>query len=674
MPFLNIPIKAIQVNIGNIIGTEVMPWDNPSNYPIPPGFPVPPAEPREYRWTATLSVQTQTQSSIYSRAPGYYDGMDIEPGLWVANLNSGATWQIISVSSKTQSSVDVILQDINRYNTFADPGVSGNGSPPAGVYVVFALGEDGQPMIDPSPSILTSSQFYVNLQSRFQYINLQYDYPLFQKDNNFQINDVVAVNPADHTFVKADGSYKTLIGRVTSISDTIDGWFTINPVQKIVDYLDYLPGNIGDTVYSSTDDPGKLTTDNRGTPLYIKLRNNGQTRTASIANAQTSPGNAFQINGQTVEVTGAGQMGDIVADINNYSTSTGVVASVGLVDNVSTTNPSLLGPFGALLEATTSPAVATINGTAVTFNIRSKTGFTNYSYPEQMAQAINNANVPNIIATYDGTTSLSLINITGGSITIVNVSPDSNGTNFAGSGSGSGLVLFKAASSFNCIRLLADDARAINLLNVVGLPLQDLGLVSVDNAPKAAGLYIQAGIRQAKNTVVADLAALNDLNPLIGDTAYVIDSDDGNGNYVNQWSTWVYDGAIWILTGRQTSSVTAAQTIDTVITPVSADITLIGTVRTDTRVTTISVEVTQAFNGTPTLTLGYEIYNPSTSVINTTGLMPADLMDLSTPGIYVATSDILFGTDTITGDVLIHAYLTAGGATTGAARILVSYV
>ncbi len=49
-------------------------------------------------------------------------------------------------------------------------------------------------------------------------------------------------------------------------------------------------------------------------------------------------------------------------------------------------------------------------------------------------------------------------------------------------------------------------------------------------------------------------------------------------------------------------------------------------------------------------------------------------IDLTIAGTYSAISDILFGTDTLPGDVEITANFNNAGTTTGLAQIIISYV
>lgn len=677
MPFLNIPLKTISVEITDIQGVETMPWYDPVAFPVLPGQPYPEPIAKDFRWRITLDVSLQQQSSYLTRSPGIYNGQDITVGQWIANNSTGQSWQIISIESKSSTQVIAIVQDIYRYNTFRDPIKLGNGSPTFGLYIVFSLSDAGLPQIDPIPESGVSSTFTQNLQSRFEYINVQYDYPLYQNDNNFAINDVVTADASINSFVLASATSKLVIGRITSISDTIPGWFTINPVQKIVDNLNYLPGDVGDIIYSSTTEPGGITIVPGGSQLYIKLKNNTSSISYNTLPGPTSAGNIFQLNGIDITVGGTGTIADIVTAVNPELATTGVEAAEVLAPTVAQTNQSLISStYGeVVMFAATSPATATINGVSVTFNLLSTTpGYEDYTQATQMATVINSANIPNITAAAPNPQLLVITDVTGAAITIVNTQADINGVSFAGSNSGSGIQLNTAASTEYKLKFTAVDARPIDFLDVVGATVADFGLISVENGAKACGLYIEEGLRQVISTVVADLTQLNALNPLIGDQAYVIDSNDGQGNNVGEWSMWLYDGVIWVETGNQDSATTDAKSLEYTVTTGSPALINIGAISTGRRITLITVEVTEPFNTPATLDIGYQVNNPSPPPPVIDGLMPAGIIDLTVTGTYTTQTDILFGTDTVQGDVEITASFGLAGATVGSAQIIVSYV
>ncbi len=676
MAFLNIPLKSIQASVDSVVGTETMAWYNPTSFPVlPSGQPPPPVQ-VYFRWRITMVIERQTQSAYNTRRPGLYTGQDVSVGQWIANLVTGQSWQIITVESKTETAVTAIVQDVYRYNTFRDPSSSGNGSPNTGTYVVFEIGDTGVPEIDPIPSSGISSTFTINLHSRFQYINLQYDYPLFQANNNFAFNDVIAASSTTHSFVLSDEGNRIVIGRVTSISDTIPGWFTINPVQKIVDFLDYLPGDVGDIIYASATAPGEITLDSNGTELYVKLRNNTSSISLSRLAGPTSLGNVFQLNEIDITVGAPGNSVALINAVNSKQALTGVSAVNVLTPTFVQTNNALISSmYGEpALFAFSSPATAIINGVVVTFNIVSNDpGYEGYARASQMAAVINDALIPNIVASTPNQLILEIRNTIGGSINITNGTLDINGVPFAGNSSGSGLALFTPSSVNSRVQFTAVDARSINFLDVVGNTTLDFGLVSVENGTKACGLYIEKGLRTASTTVVLNLPALNSLQPLIGDQAYVIDSDDGQGNHVGEWSMWLFDGVEWVQISSQASASTDAKSLEYILTTTSPGNILIGEISTGRRVTLITVEVTTPFNTPSILNIGYQVNNPSLPPPQLSGLMPSALIDLTVAGTYSTTTDILFGADTPQGDITVTANFLLAGATTGLAQILVSY-
>lgn len=677
MPFLSVPLRSIQLSTTSVVPIETMPWYNPLEFPVPPGYPDPPAYQKAFRWLVTCDVAPQTQSSYITRQPGSYNGQDISVGQWIANTATGSAWQIISITSKTTQIIEFIVQDIYRYNTFKDVTQLGDGSPPQGYYVAFNVSDAGIPEIDPVPEVGVSANFFTNLLSRFEYINLQYDFPIYQPGNNFQINDVIGTDSTLHEFVLASNSSIVPVGRITSISDTIPGWFTLNPVQKMVDFLDYLPGNIGDIIYTDITNPGQLTLTPGGSQIYLKIRNNTESVSYTEVDTSSAPGNVVQINGVDTTIGVPGDLDALVTATQLISLQTGVSAVKELIPSTDTTNSSYISPiYGEpLLDISGPIPTAIINGTTVSFNIPSTDiGYVGYTRAYQMMEAINNANIANIVASVIGTAFLVVENTAGGGIVIVNGVADTNGVFFAGNTSGSGLELIVAASTEYRVKFTAVDSRAINFLDVVGSPTEDYGLISVENGIKACGMYIAEGIRASSSTVVSDLSQLNALSPMVGDQAYVINSDDGQGNNVGQWSMWLYDGVIWVETNNQNSAMTAAKSIEYLLTTASPSLINIGTISTGRRVVLISVEVTVPFDTAASLTIGYTVNNPLLPPPVPAGLMEAALIDLTVIGTYITSTDILFGTDTQQGDVSITSDFNNNSSTQGSAKIIVSYV
>lgn len=374
---------------------------------------------RYYQWTLTLSVPvTQKTSGVYTRQKLLYSGIDVYVGQWIANISTGQAWQIISISSKSASSVTCVVEDIYRYNTYRDVNQSGNGRPGTGSYVVFTVSSDGTPIIDPTPSA-ASSTFGPSLTSRFRYISTQNDFVLQQSDLStvnpsvsltnggtgynsggsatffsvpltggtgqgalativvtsgvvtavtitfvgngnyvagdvlsasnvnlggtgsgfsttiifvFAYGDVIAVDQATGNFVLADATYQDIIGTVTGVDDAGVN-FSVNLLEKVNYLLDYLPGNVGDYIYSDTTVPGGLTTSIGGTKVYLKLRNNTQSNTVSSTfvaptDIVSANGYVFNINGYPTTVGGTGTLTDVNTAINAISSITGISSTV----------------------------------------------------------------------------------------------------------------------------------------------------------------------------------------------------------------------------------------------------------------------------------------------------------------------------------------------------------
>lgn len=661
MAFLNIPIKSIQLNLVLITPKEMMPWYNPNLFPVAPGNPSPDPELRAYRWEIVCDVSPQTSSSYVTRKPGAYDGQDIAVGQWIANTSSGAAWQIISIVAKTALQVTMIVQDVYRYNTFRDVTQQGDGSPPLGYYVAFNVSDSGVPQIDPIPEVGVSSNFFTNLLSRFEYINLQYDYPLYQEGNTFQINDVIGTNSTTHQFELASDGSRIPVGRVTSVSDLIPGWFTINPVQKITDFMDSLPGDVGDIIYTDVNSPGSLTLNPGGSQMYLKIRNNTQSITVSAPDAVTSPGNVFKLNGVEVTLVGAGDLDDLVSSASSVSSSTGVTVTKVLADNVATSNSgSLSSTYGEILLAVSAPfPSASINGITVTVSTSSTdAGYSGYARAADIAKAINNANVPNIVASSSGVGNLTITNTSGGAITITNIQADVNGVNFAGSSSGTGIPLSTPASTQHVAKFVAVDSRPIEFLDVVGSPSEELGLVSVENGVKACGMYIANGLRSTTCTVVADIAARDTLNPLVGDQAYVLSSSDG------EWALYVWGGSSWTKIADYDSSNTDAKSLSATVNFSSTSPISLGNISDGARVVDVTVIVTTPFNDAGvTISVGYP--TAQEAVMVAANVDPTQMATYENSTSYVNTSG---------NEQELFIYFNPGSATAGQAKVIVSYL
>lgn len=685
MTFLNKPIKSLEVNVKSVLGVDAMPWYNPQSFPILPSLPFPTPVMRDFKWRITLDVNKQVHSSYLTTRPGLFDGFDITVGLWIANTSSGQAWQITEVEEKTPFSAILIIEDVFRYNTFLDTTGTGTGAPNTGIFVIFELAGDGFPKIDPAPFTGISSSFTQNLTSRFRYVNPQNNFALFQANNSFTVGDLISVDANTRKFVVTSTPNVSTIGRVTSISDTIPGWFTVDPMQEVVDYLDYLPGDIGDFIYRSTTNPGQLTLVGTGTPMYVKLRNQTPTISYSKKSGPTQRGNIFKLNGIDIVVNGFGLPNDIITAVNLKSNSTKVISQAYRHTTARTTISDLSAQYGEIIMYTAeSPPSAKINNVNVVFTTTSNTpGYVNYSEIEQIVSDINQAGIPNIEASMLTQHIIELKNTSGGSISITDQVPDKNGILFAGPGSATGLPLYTAQSTDVKVKFIASDSRAIEFVDVIGRTIDDFGLISTENGVKAAGLSVYdrfdnggGGTEPQPSTgiiMVANLSELYSIMPATGTVAYVADSADESGNHAGEWSTWIYTGDEWTITSTQDAAITNSGTISATITPSSWPIVPVGKISSTQRISLMTVTVTEEFDPTASALIRYTITQPD-GTVESNELMSSNLMDLSSIGKYTATTDILFGQDTISGEVVIEVVFDRGASQQGSARITISYI
>lgn len=656
---IDIPNKVIGATVLTQTGIRLWPFQDGSDDPWWAGG----IAPRDYQWVLELDIKPQTHSTYNTREPYVFDGYDISIGDWIANNNTGLALKIISIESKTKKTATIIAEDTLRYNTLRDANSAGNGSIGVGQALIFQINEEGMPLLDPITTTGISKEFFINVSSRFQGFNRQFDFMLTQENNTFEIGDVVAANTNNNTFVKSSSVYNTVIGTVSVLGPGPDDFY-INPVQKVVENFDSLIGDISDTIYTDTNVDGKLTLDptsNKG--VYIKLRNSTQTTSQSIIpNATTSPGSTLELNSIPITINGSGTIGDAVFSIEAEYLNTNVHAEeYTLPTETKTSLPLYYGEPGL---DTTVPATIIINTVPVTFDIDTvglaQTGL-NIAVEEDMAEALNRdiaiAGNTDLVADIPANNILRIRSMGSNGIYITNTSNDINGVPFSGTQSGSGVVTDTDPETDKVLLLTADDARAINLRDVYGTPLSDYGLFSTENGEKAAALYIEKGLRATTNYVVADIPSRDALTPITGDQAFVIDG----GNSDSEWVLYIWDGGQWLIISTQDSAKTDANSLELTVNFDSVGTILqIGKVSGNSRITLSTVTVISAFNGTPTLTIG----DPG----DNSRLMDNNGHDLSVEETYTIHSEHLYE-----NEATINAYFSSGGATTGQARLVLSY-
>ena len=651
--YINIPARVIPCTADNITGTEFWPYNDGDDPYWQYG-----SSPKFYRWQLNLTITPQVHSSTTTRVPLQYNAQDIQLGDYIADTINGVAVKIISITAKTDTTLVCVVEDLFRYNTFRDATGVGNGIFALGsTCVAFGLNEEAQPVVDPAIVANLSGNFYNNLSSRFQNLEQNYNFILTKPNHGFSVNDLIAVDPVGKTFVLSNPANPYFIGTVTDIDLGTDA-FTINPFGKIVDNFDSLIGDVGSVIYADENTPGGYSLTGSH-PIMLKLiEETPSVALGTVVSPTTQPGNTFALNGATIMVAGSGGLQDFIAAVNQFVSQTGVTAS-------QFTSPTVAQPTSQPIGFLQVPGSASINGATVKFTTTtsgaSSLGAPGYADMNDIAADINAANVPNLTATvFSGNygSEISLTQSQSQSILINNITNDASGNPFAGPNSSTGLPLATSASTDEMVQLVAVDARAIDLYDTSGTPSADFGLVSTENGQKAAAVYIDQGVRTASTYVVANIAALNALTALPGDQCFVQNMGDGN------WAIFIkgIDGT-WVMLANKPSSETDAQSDEVVINASSNATAVIHTITNGRRVTFVTVTVTEAFNGTPSITVGDAGQNDR--------LMNQDMNDLTIVGDYSTTPTYTYESGQ---DTDICYYLYANGCTQGNAIVAITYV
>ena len=661
---LNVPNKVLGVNVSSIAGKTQWAHANGSSDRWYSGG----SSPKFYQWTITFSVTAQTHGSHLTRKDREFNGLDVTVGDWIAGATTGQCLKIISVSAKSSSSVTCVVEDVARYNTFKSN--TGGGIFNTGSCVVFTLNESGHPMLDPLPSGIVSSDFYANVNSRFQYLNPQLNYLLEKTAHGFSVGDVIAVSDTGD-FVKANAALVSKSFGVVVEAGPGPNSFMVSPNNRIIDFVPAIPGNAGDFVYADTD--GDLTTSDTGKIMFLKIADAVPTSTIGSAINPTVPdGTVVVFNGQSLTFNGAGfssTLAETVTQINGLS-NTNIVANTSpaptTVDSSATgTAYGLVGGytnFSAIFNAgsgnttvnfTTNAAGQSAYGIAV-------------AIPEDMATDINAASIPNLTASFTSSV-LTLTEANGNAINIYNGTNDNNGNPFVGSSNVSGLPASVSASTGSKLKLDRVDGGPIDIFDSTGNFENNTGVFSVHNGMFPLAMNVEQGIRSASVTVVTDISARNALSPTTGDQAYVID------NGVGEWALYLYDGTSWTKVSDEDSANTDAQTLTYNVTaPVggfgNSTNNDMGNVSPGGKIQSVSVEIHTAFTGGSQDTT-IEVGTQS----DTDFLHGQDDNDPSSTGGYITNPEYVWPSSN-TAELEVNARVNHYGATAGNATVKVTYI
>ncbi len=230
-----------------------------------------------FRWTVDLNVSPQAHGSDATATPFQYDGFDIKVGDWIHDT-IGNTFKVYRVDLAGTYNATVILEDVDQYNTYRDPYISGYGGPQIGSCGIFSLSADGSPILEGLPSNTFADNITSNIVGRFNNRNIKTDFVQVEQTNHgFEVGDFICVdadNEGRFELVPVT-SANLAIGVVSQVFGPTMGHFNYRPLGKLMDDIQpALVGNYGDVFYLDPQNPGKLTNvrpTRNAKPVYIRL-------------------------------------------------------------------------------------------------------------------------------------------------------------------------------------------------------------------------------------------------------------------------------------------------------------------------------------------------------------------------------------------------------------------
>lgn len=597
---LNVPNKVLGTSISSVSGYAYWDHANGSEDPWYSGS----GTKKYYQWTVTFSVTAQSHGSHLTRDDFTYNGLDVVVGDWLAGATSGSCWKVVSVTSKTTSSVTCVVEDWLRYNTFK--ASTGNGAPTTGAGVIFSLNEKGIPMLDPLPTTVAAS-FYPTVASRFEYLNPQQNYVLEATAHGLSKGDIVAVSSAG--FTKANtATMGKMIGVVTEAGPG-PNQFMIMPNNQIIDFEPSIPGSQGDYVYVSST--GAFTTTDTGKIAFLKIQNAIPTVLTGNVDGPTVPdSHTIKLNGESIQLTNSGSnvtASLMVSQINAKTSNTSVVASTTPTPTVIVSDGpnTIYGLVGGYVNF--SAAFDTGSGNTTVSFTTSGSQYAGVSTPEDMATDITAAGIANLTVSATPTV-LTLTEANGNAITIVNVTNDTNNNPFVGASNISGLNASTSATGTTRLKLTRTDGGPVDIFESTEYFRNNVGIASGHTGMYPLAMNIEQGIRTGGTTLVADISARDSLTAQAGDQAYVTNA--GNG----EWGLYLYDGSNWVEISNQDSATVDAKTLTTTFTMPAGGFgnsttNNLGNISQGRKIQSVSVDVHTAFSGysgsvTPNIEVG----------------------------------------------------------------------
>lgn len=450
--------------------------------------------------TYEITINNISPQVVYDeslRKSNQYTGLDIKTGDYVVETTGEKVLKITKIISKSDSQITLEATDIDAIS-YRQYGVNSFGQNIT--VIIFELSENGNAVFAGSNVSFFKDGAIDKIQSRFS---------IDEHDERFRFNQTLPANVNDGDIVTIDDNGNIVlqgtIGAATipvgSVVSTARNKKTIyvKPFNKIIEnYSDpsALTGSPGDTYYTDTKNPGKITTQKEpgAKSVYLHLKDAIPTEIESTSStALPQSDHVVKINNITVFDGGIGhQVSSVTAFmsmINAQSSATKVTASADIADIfIETQDAYLHGSINEMVSLVSGdggnnyvyPTATFGDGTntvQITFNPFDYNlspvafnGITQYLVitATEIADILNaefTQNGINLEASAYSVTGknypfLRIDGQNGADILITNVSPDAFGTSFAGSvgsGTATGLELTTNIGSNAFLKLTRAD-------------------------------------------------------------------------------------------------------------------------------------------------------------------------------------------------------------------------
>jgi len=326
-----------------------------------------------------ISYQTIGTAETRSGNAKQYNALDIKTGDWITTSDGQIVLQIISITSKTENTINLVAKDIDMisYKTYANTFISANQK-----IAFFEVSDNRVPMLTTLgiQSFFTGAAAIDKIQGRFaaEEETERYRFEFANPQTEFEKGDIITINENTGDFVKfgsVDAS-PIPVGVVLEkiMNNTV---IYIKPFNTIIDNHtspELLTGNAGEVYYADPLNPGALSTTKTpgASPLFLQVRDAIPTSIqATVSNYLPTASDVVKINTVTVFDGGIhivpASVDAFINLINNSISSHKVTASKISEYATATSNASITSN-GVSIIAISEDSGATYNPLTVTFS------------------------------------------------------------------------------------------------------------------------------------------------------------------------------------------------------------------------------------------------------------------------------------------------------------------